>query len=83
MTTIITNTHKRIAMALAFAGLLSACKVGKNYQRPELPLPQQFRSADTVNAVSFADTNSIADIEWKEFFTRSGLTGPDQQRHHV
>jgi hypothetical protein len=41
MTTIITNTHKRIAMALAFAGLLSACKVGKNYQRPELPLPQQ------------------------------------------
>jgi NodT family efflux transporter outer membrane factor (OMF) lipoprotein len=73
MTTIITNTHKRIAMALAFAGLLSACKVGKNYQRPELPLPQQFRSADTVNAVSFADTNSIADIEWKEFFTDPAL----------
>lgn len=73
MTTIITNTPTRIAMALAFAGLLSACKVGKNYQRPELPLPQQFSSADSANSVSYADTSSIADIEWKEFFTDPAL----------
>ncbi|ANE53242.1 efflux transporter outer membrane subunit [Flavisolibacter tropicus] len=41
----------------------TACRVGKNYQRPELELPQQFQ------AVSFADTSSIADIDWKAFFT--------------
>ena len=42
---------------------ISSCKVGKEYQRPELELPKQF------NDVSFADTSSIADIEWKKFFT--------------
>ena len=44
-----------------------SCKVGKEYQRPELELPQQF------NGVSYADTSSIADIEWKKFFTNSEL----------
>ena len=43
-----------------------ACKVGKEYQRPELELPTQF---STGQPVSFADTSSIADIEWKTFFT--------------
>ena len=38
---------------------LTACRVGKEYQRPPVELPQQFRGQ------SFADTNSIADIEWK------------------
>jgi len=47
--------------------LLSACRVGKEYQRPELELPKQF------NTVSFADTSSIADIEWKKFFTDTTL----------
>ena len=45
----------------------SSCKVGKEYQRPSLELPKQF------NAVPFADTNSIADIEWKSFFTNPEL----------
>jgi NodT family efflux transporter outer membrane factor (OMF) lipoprotein len=42
---------------------ISSCKVGKEYQRPALELPKQF------NTVSFSDTSSIADIEWKKFFT--------------
>src|SRR5688500_3035254 len=42
--------------------VVSACKVGKKYQRPELALPKQF------STVSFSDTSSIADIEWKKFF---------------
>jgi len=46
---------------------ISSCKVGKVYQRPELELPKQF------NAVSFSDTSSIADIEWKKFFTHPDL----------
>ena len=49
--------------------VLSSCKVGKQYQRPELELPTQF------NTVSFSDTSSIADIEWKKFFTDTTLQG--------
>jgi len=48
--------------------LVVSCKVGKEYQRPELELPKQF-STDQAQAISFADTSSIADIEWKNFFT--------------
>ncbi|MGZ8525319.1 MAG: TolC family protein, partial [Chitinophagaceae bacterium] len=48
---------------------LSSCKVGKEYQRPELELPAQF------NAVSFSDTSSIADMDWKKFFTDTTLLG--------
>lgn len=47
----------------------SSCKVGKEYQRPTLELPNQFTN------VSFADTSSIADIEWKKFFTDPTLQG--------
>jgi outer membrane protein, multidrug efflux system len=46
---------------------ISSCKVGKEYQRPSVELPAQF------NNVSFADTSSIADIEWKKFFTNPDL----------
>lgn len=47
--------------------LISSCKVGKEYQRPDLELPKQ------LNEVSYADTSSIADIEWKQFFTDPSL----------
>ena len=43
--------------------IVSSCRIGKEYQRPALELPQQF------NTTSFSDTSSIADIEWKKFFT--------------
>jgi len=47
--------------------VLSGCRVGKEYQRPELEMPPQF------NGISFADTSSIADINWKSFFTDANL----------
>jgi NodT family efflux transporter outer membrane factor (OMF) lipoprotein len=50
-----------------FALFLSACKVGKEYQRPELALPGQFRN------VSYSDTSSLADMEWRQFFTDTTL----------
>jgi outer membrane protein TolC len=59
------QTENIIPVLLAL--YISSCKVGKEYQRPELELPQQF------NAVSYADTSSIADIEWKNFFTNPDL----------
>ncbi len=52
-----------------FLLFLSSCKVGKEYQRPELELPTQF------NTVSFADTSSIANLNWKSFFTDTTLQG--------
>ena len=48
---------------------ISSCKLGKEYQRPELELPAQF------GTVSFADTSSIADLNWKSFFTDPTLQG--------
>src|SRR5215467_7177779 len=53
--------------AILVVALISSCKVGKEYKRPDLELPQQFHN------VSFADTSSIADIEWKKFFTDPDL----------
>ena len=41
--------------------------MGKNYQRPSVPLPQQFGST------AYADTSSIANIEWRKFFTDTTL----------
>lgn len=49
--------------------VLAACTMGKKYQRPVLELPKQFAT------VSFGDTSSIADIEWKIFFTDATLQG--------
>ncbi len=64
------NIYKRqYAVFLLMILFLSSCRMGKEYQRPELELPKQF------STVSFADTSSIADIEWKQFFTDTSLQG--------
>lgn len=47
--------------------LLAACSMGTKYQRPALELPNKF------GTVSFSDTSSIADIEWKKFFNDTAL----------
>ncbi|HLG39754.1 MAG TPA: efflux transporter outer membrane subunit [Chitinophagaceae bacterium] len=58
---------KEYWIAALFLIVVSACRVGKEYQQPELELPKQFNNA------SFSDTSSIADIEWKKFFTDPDL----------
>ena len=60
------NKNRWLAFPLIVV-FLSACTLAKEYQRPELELPKQF------DRVSFADTSSIADIEWKKFFTNTSL----------
>ena len=57
---------KLIISAFLIMSILS-CRVGKEYQRPAVELPRQF------NAVPLADTSSIADIKWKNFFTNAEL----------
>src|SRR5882757_5914313 len=50
-------------LALALV-ILSACNVSKNVETPKPALPDNFR-----NAAVTADTSSVADIQWKSFFT--------------
>ncbi|RYZ49071.1 MAG: TolC family protein, partial [Chitinophagaceae bacterium] len=47
----------------------SACNVAKEYTKPDLELPARFAP------VSYADTSSIADVEWKQFFNDATLQG--------
>lgn len=59
--------NKKYLLVALVAVLVSACNLGKEYQRPTLELPGQF------NSFSFGDTSSIADIEWKTFFKEANL----------
>lgn len=52
----------------AAALLLVSCGVSKDIEAPTPDLPQNYR-----NATASADTSSIADIEWKQFFPDAGL----------
>lgn len=45
------------------------CKVGQPYSRPETNVPEQYSRAITATA----DTASIADLEWRQFFTDTAL----------
>ncbi len=51
---------------LLLATFLNACKVSKDVATPQAALPANFRNAPVI---STADTSSIADIQWKNFFT--------------
>ena len=44
--------------------LAASCKTGKNYQRPSVLLPETFNPA-----FPSSDTNSIADISWRDYFS--------------
>jgi multidrug efflux system outer membrane protein len=51
------------SLAILLSLSVISCRLGKEYQRPELELPKEFERT------SFADTSSIADIDWRNFFT--------------
>jgi multidrug efflux system outer membrane protein len=51
-----------------FFMLVTACRTGKNYQRPTVLLPESFRMDSTVQ-----DTSSIADISWRDYFSDTVL----------
>lgn len=61
------RNHSILYILLFAVLVIASCKVGKNYQRPTVALPNRF------NNTSFADTSSIADIAWKSFFTDTTL----------
>ena len=63
------NKQIHLYITVIILVVMAGCKVGKDYQRPTVELPQQF------NNLSYSDTSSIADIEWKQFFTDTTLQG--------
>jgi len=48
--------------------VLAACRVGRNYERPALALPGQFKSTGQVPSDS-----SIAGVEWRQYFKDPAL----------
>lgn len=59
---------KKILSGITLVWLLSACQISNNICTPSPVLPSAFR-----NAFETTDTSSIADIEWKRFFTDATL----------
>src|SRR4051812_23214609 len=60
---------KNILGSLAIAlVVLAGCKVSKDVATPTDAQPETFR-----NAVTTGDTSSIADLQWKNFFTDAAL----------
>lgn len=49
--------------------VLASCKVGTPYKQPDTELPNQY----SRSIVATADTASIAELEWKKFFTDTTL----------
>jgi multidrug efflux system outer membrane protein len=61
------HTTKIVAIVLFITTFIS-CKVSKDIEVPKDAFPENFRNASTSN-----DTASIADMEWKNFFTEKDI----------
>lgn len=55
-------------MAVILITTLISCKVSKDIETPKDAFPENFRSASVSS-----DTTSIADVEWKKFFTEQDI----------
>lgn len=64
--------HNGLLFIVVYSLLMSSCKVGRDYVRPETGLTDTFRGASYPD--DLADTANIADIPWADFFTDSMLT---------
>jgi multidrug efflux system outer membrane protein len=64
------KSYINAAAFVLLTAFLSACKVSKDVATPKPELPASFRS---TAAVTTADTSSIADLQWKNFFTDAAL----------
>src|ERR1700682_2106384 len=56
--------YRQLTIAFLLLVFIS-CRTGKNYQRPSVLLPQSFNQASYASS----DTNSIADISWRNYFS--------------
>ena len=58
----------KIVMVAILITTIISCKVSKDIETPKDALPENFRSASVST-----DTTSIADLEWKNFFTEKDI----------
>ena len=59
---------KKIVLILSIATLLSSCSIYKKYSRPE-----EISSDKLYGNIEKADTTTMADVSWREFFTDKHL----------
>ncbi|MGN6509243.1 MAG: efflux transporter outer membrane subunit [Chitinophaga sp.] len=59
--------YSKYLIAILTAATFAACKVGKDFQRPEVPLPAQFGSTPPTT------DSSIANAQWRQFFPDPAL----------
>ena len=62
------NHITKIVMIAILITTLISCKVSKDIETPKDAFPENFRNASVSN-----DTSSIADVEWKNFFTEKDI----------
>jgi outer membrane protein, multidrug efflux system len=62
-----TMNIKSIYIVGFLALFVQACTVSNNLAAPQVPLPETYRTVATT------DTGTIANIEWKQFFTNASL----------
>ena len=57
---------KRLIIVALMASMVTACKVGPNYQKPQLPTPAVYRGVPDPAAPP--DPQTLADLKWFEIF---------------
>lgn len=60
---------KRYLYIVPFALVFTACKVGKDYERPALETPSQFYAGTGEDSLS----NALAELSWQTFFNQEEL----------
>ncbi|MGN7721918.1 efflux transporter outer membrane subunit [Chitinophaga sp. 22620] len=58
--------YSKYLIAILTAASFAACKVGKDFQRPEVAVPAQFGNAAATDS-------TIADAQWRQFFPDPAL----------
>ncbi len=56
--------HYRYIIIITLLSAVVSCRMGKNYQRPSVLLPERFNQD-----ISYYDSNSVADLSWRDYFS--------------
>ncbi|MBR2031449.1 MAG: TolC family protein [Alistipes sp.] len=65
---------KKIVLIVSIAALFTSCSIYKKYSRPE-----EISTANLYGNIEKADTTTIADISWRDFFADKHLQGYIEQ----
>ncbi len=65
---------KKLILIVSVAAMFASCSIYKKYSRPE-----EISTANLYGNIEKADTTTMADISWREFFTDKHLQGYIEQ----